>query len=168
VDGVEHRRKVRVRWYGDLFGPVECPILEFKNKRGPVGFKEQHRMGPFSLGPGFSQRGFRDTLRGCSFPQAVRMRLQDLEVVLLNRYLRSYFVTLDGAYRMTIDTEMVYYNVAHLRNRFQYKWMDHRNVIVELKYAVDRDTYAHRVAGFFPFRVSKSSKYVRGIERVFL
>ena len=34
VSGVGDRRKVRLRWYGDLFGDVDRPVLEFKIKRG--------------------------------------------------------------------------------------------------------------------------------------
>jgi SPX domain protein involved in polyphosphate accumulation len=39
VEGVFDRTKVRIRWYGDLFGPVRKPVLEFKIKAGLLGKK---------------------------------------------------------------------------------------------------------------------------------
>jgi len=39
VSGVGERRKVRIRWYGDLFRDIEKPMLEFKIKNGLVGTK---------------------------------------------------------------------------------------------------------------------------------
>ena len=34
VSGNSQRAKVRIRWYGDLFGIIEKPVLEVKIKRG--------------------------------------------------------------------------------------------------------------------------------------
>jgi hypothetical protein len=44
--------------------------------------------------------------------------------------------------------------------------VDHDHVIVELKYDRPLDVEAERVSGYFPFSVSKNSKYVTGIEAV--
>src|SRR5438128_2681817 len=35
--GAAERTKVRIRWYGSLFGHVPRPVLEFKCKRGLLG-----------------------------------------------------------------------------------------------------------------------------------
>jgi len=43
---------------------------------------------------------------------------------------------------------------------------DHGVVIVELKYDRADEREAERVASRFPFRLTRSSKYVRGVERV--
>jgi len=39
--------------------------------------------------------------------------------------------------------------------------------IIELKYDIEDDKHAHSVASRFPFRLSKNSKYVTGIEYLF-
>ncbi|MDI6769242.1 MAG: hypothetical protein QMD04_06155 [Anaerolineales bacterium] len=39
--------------------------------------------------------------------------------------------------------------------------------MVELKYENEQEPQADRVAGFFPFRVTRNSKYVQGIKRVY-
>jgi len=49
-----------------------------------------------------------------------------------------------------------------------HKSVDHGKIVVELKYGQSLDTQADRVSGLFPFSVTKNSKYVSGIERVYL
>jgi hypothetical protein len=39
--------------------------------------------------------------------------------------------------------------------------------VVELKYQIEDDPRAQRIAAAFPFRMTRSSKYVQGIERVY-
>ena len=39
IEGVTDRIKIRIRWYGILFGYVENPILEIKIKKGLLGKK---------------------------------------------------------------------------------------------------------------------------------
>ena len=52
-------------------------------------------------------------------------------------------------------------------NRFAHHQRNYRDVVVELKYEVEQEPQANYVAGFFPFRVTRNSKYVQGIERVY-
>jgi hypothetical protein len=94
--------------------------------------------------------------------------LHSLQVVLLNRYFRRYYASRDGQFRLTLDSELTFYR-AHdaLGNRFLHRQMDSRSVIVELKYELDAEPQADRVAGFFPFRVTRNSKYAQGMERVY-
>ena len=49
VSGHMNRAKLRIRWYGDLFGPVERPVLEIKIKQGMVGRKESYPLKGFAL-----------------------------------------------------------------------------------------------------------------------
>src|SRR4030042_7215656 len=58
VSGAEERRKVRLRWYGALTGPVARPMLEIKVKDGLVGRKLSYKMAPFTLDETFCDRAF--------------------------------------------------------------------------------------------------------------
>ncbi len=49
VEGNASRVKFRIRWYGDLLGQVDKPVLELKIKRGFLGRKESFRLTPFYL-----------------------------------------------------------------------------------------------------------------------
>jgi SPX domain protein involved in polyphosphate accumulation len=168
VNGVGERRKVRIRWYGDLFQDIEKPVLEFKFKRGLVGIKRTYPLAPFTLDHHFNDRYCQEILRQTELPANVMYTMLGLNVVLCNRYRRSYFATRDQRFRVTIDTEMTFYQVKRRNNRFVHRHTDHKQLIVELKYLEPMDMQAQRVAGFFPFNVTKNSKYVTGIERVFL
>jgi hypothetical protein len=169
VSGVGQRHKVRIRWYGDgLFGPVEGPVLEFKVKDGLVGTKIGYPFAPFSLDDRFCHRHYQEILRGADLPEHVRQRLRGLRVVLCNRYYRWYYATHDGRFRVTVDAELAFYQVRRVRNHFMHRHVDHRTVVVELKYQTPLDVEAERVARAFPFSVTKNSKYATGIERVYL
>jgi hypothetical protein len=168
VSGAEKRRKVRIRWYGELFGPVERPILEFKVKSGVVGTKVGSPFAPFVLDERFGHRYYLDILRVAKLPPHVAQYLRDLHVVLCNRYYRWYYATRDGRFRVTVDAEMAFYQVRRTTNRFRHRHVDHRHVVVELKYGKAMDVEAGRVSRAFPFSVTKNSKYVTGIERVYL
>jgi len=168
VSGVELRRKVRVRWYGALFGDVTNPVLEFKIKDGLVGTKRVYACDGFTMEVGFSEADFRRGLSGSDLPGSVAQVLRTLRVVLCNRYLRRYFATRDGRFRATVDTEMSYYAVRSMKSRFVHKCVDYRNVVVELKYQKAHELDAGKVASVFPFSVSKNSKYVTGVEQVYL
>ena len=168
VSGVGDRRKVRIRWYGDLFGAIENPALEFKIKAGLVGAKHIHPFAPFALDDRFSHRYYQDVLRRTELPGNVKQYLRSLNVVLCNRYYRWYFATRDQRFRVTVDKEMTYYQIRKANNGFLHKHVDHNHIVVEVKYQEDLDPRADKVSGYFPFSVTKSSKYVTGIERVYL
>lgn len=168
VIGSADRRKVRIRWYGDLMGLVAEPVLEFKIKRGLVGTKRQYRVPGFAVERGFKAQDLMRTTIASDVPTEVRSHLRTLNIVLMNNYRRRYFVSRDGRFRLTLDTEMAYYRIAGSRNWMAHKQTDQRNVILELKYGIEDDAAASRVSTFFPFRITKSSKYVQGIERVYM
>ncbi|MBI9051194.1 MAG: VTC domain-containing protein [Anaerolineaceae bacterium] len=167
INGVPQRRKVRIRWYGDLFGKIRKPILEYKIKDGLVGTKESQNLPDFVLDENFDRDQFQETIAKGS-PTIVHYHLRELDAVLLNRYYRWYFATTDGRYRVTVDTDMTFYNIKRAGNAFRQRQQNYLNLIVELKYNAEHDPTAQRVSGLFPFSVTKNSKYVEGIERVYL
>jgi hypothetical protein len=87
--------------------------------------------------------------------------------VLLNRYRRRYFVSHDGRYRLTVDSELGYQAVARRLNRFPTWVGSDGRVIVELKFGLGDADGASRIASRFPFRVTRSSKYVLGVEALY-
>jgi len=168
LGGADERCKVRVRWYGELFGAIASPVLEFKIKSGLVGTKQSYTFPAFRLDESFSQCLFQDLVQGANLPAPVRLHLRTLNVVLCNNYQRWYYATKDGRYRVTVDADMAYYRVRRFGNRFIQHIVDDSHIIVEMKYEKPFELQADRVAGFFPFRVTRNSKYVTGIECVYL
>ena len=164
VRGIAQRVKCRIRWYGKPAGPIARPTLELKRKSGLLGSKESHPLQPFDLDERFDAR---HVLEKSDLPATLRCDLGPLHPVLMNRYRRRYFLSHDGKYRLTVDSELAYRTVARGVNLFP-AWMptDGR-VIVELKFGVGGEAGASRIATRFPFRMTRSSKYVIGIEALY-
>jgi len=168
VAGATQRRKVRVRWYGDPFGEITRPMLEIKRKDGLVGTKHTFPLAAFQMDAGFCDRVFQRIITESDLPPNTRLALRGLRVVLFNRYYRHYYATCEGDFRITVDTHMEFYKVNGVfGNQFVHHQFNARDVIVELKYEIEQESQAHHVVSFFPFRPTRSSKYVQGVERVY-
>ncbi|MAE70078.1 MAG: hypothetical protein CME06_06375 [Gemmatimonadetes bacterium] len=168
VTGVAKREKARIRWYGERTERISKPVLEFKIKRGFLGRKDRFPLEPIVLGDGFSPSYFRRFIRAQKLPPEVKAFLAQLSVVLLNRYHRSYYLSADKRFRITIDTHFEYFRISGLHNKFLARQADHNSVVVELKYGPQDDSRAEKITSAFPFRVTKNSKYVEGVERLWV
>jgi SPX domain protein involved in polyphosphate accumulation len=168
VDGDPERKKTRIRWYNELFCQVEEPILEIKIKKGLMGTKIQIPFPAFYFGEGFSKRAMFDMIISSNLPADIIDYLKATEPVLVNRYLRWYFATPDRHFRITIDTSLSFFHLKKDNNRFLFHRADHQSIVVELKYRREYDPEASRISSGFPFRMTRSSKYIQGIERVYI
>ncbi len=168
VDGLGRRKKCRIRWYGDLLGPIERPVLELKIKEGFVGRKESYPLAPFLFDESYEFGATAEVFKKSDLPAKIKVELISLQPTLLNRYRRRYFQSADRQYRLTVDADLEFYRLKPHSNFFLEKWIDRENVIVELKYANAKDANADLISRYFPFRVTKSSKYITGVERVYL
>jgi SPX domain protein involved in polyphosphate accumulation len=164
IDGVMDRCKVRIRWYGDLFGRIKNPTLELKLKKGLMGGKQLFLLRPFTLHKGFNMNTAIRVVEKSNLPPMLKNNLADLSPTLLNRYKRKYFETNDGRYRLTIDSEMNYYQIDHYNNMFLNCIKDYDHIVLEIKYSKNDDVDADRFSNYFPFRITKNSKYINGIE----
>jgi SPX domain protein involved in polyphosphate accumulation len=160
VEGISERLKCRVRWYGELFGTIARPVLELKSKLSLLGKKDSFPLRPFSLDQGFDGRNFFEKE---DLPELLKAHLATLQPTLLNRYLRRYYLSADRKFRLTLDSDLAYYRISASHNTFLQQTLDKRLLIVELKFHRDDDRGAERISNQFPFRLSKSSKYVSGI-----
>jgi len=167
VDGLDHREKRRIRWYGDLLGRIEKPVLELKIKDGVVGRKENFPITPFSLDESYHFNTTVEVFKKSDLPAKVKAEMIVLLPALLNRYRRQYFQSANRRYRVTVDTDLEFYRLKPRSNTFLDKWIDRESVIVELKYANKKDSAADLISRHFSFRVTKSSKYVNGINWIY-
>ena len=168
MDGLAHRVKRRIRWYGDLLGRIDKPVLELKIKNGFVNRKEDHQLTPFALDEDYSFNTTVEIFKKSELPAKLKEEMIGLQPSLVNRYRRRYFMSANRQYRVTVDADLEYYRVKRHDNTFLDRWIDRDNVIVELKYANAEDRNADLISRRFPFRVTKSSKYCMGIERFYL
>lgn len=164
VSGKGSRKKVRIRWYGDVFGRASKPVLEFKMREGLLGNKLSFPLASFSIDESFTNDYIQDIFSKSELPDWVMMILRMLKPSLLNRYNRQYFISFNNNFRLTIDDELTYYGVGSGLNNFLEK---HTNddIIVELKYDnLHEGKESSYITNNLPFRLTKSSKYVDGFE----
>ena len=166
LDGVANRTKIRIRWYGDLFGTASRPVLEYKIKRGMLGTKDAHRLSDFEFGPGFSVEALETVFEKSQLEEGVRRELSFVTPTLVNRYHRKYFISADRAYRITIDTELDFYRIGPRDNDFIVRRSLEGSTVMELKYSGSIAELNEGMVNFFPFRVTRMSKYVTGVELV--
>jgi len=163
-DGVNKRVKTRIRWYHDLFGTIADPCLELKIKNGYLGGKLRTPLQSFYLGKNCSMEVLQNVFATSNLSSLLREQLKSMSLTLLNRYARKYFESADHKFRITIDFDLEYFRVNDLCNSFTRRLMDTQKVIVELKYGKTDDDQARSVTNHLPFRLTKSSKYVTGIQ----
>lgn len=166
VQGHSHRLKVRVRWYGALYGDIARPVLELKRKRGMVGTKESVALPPLAFNTDSELGSLDHWLGDVDAPASIMGVADALRPALVNRYSRRYFQSADRRFRLTIDSECEYYGAEAPRHRACQLVVDDVTTIVEVKYAVDHDTEAEFITNAFPFLITKSSKYVTGMQRL--
>lgn len=163
VSGKGSRKKARIRWYGDLFGLVQKPVLEFKVREGVLGNKISFPLKPFTLDSKFSLNTLKKVFAESDLPLWAYEVLMLLKPALLNRYKRKYTLNFDGNFRLTLDTDLSYYLIGNHNNTFM---QSHKGeeVIIELKYDYVDEKTAHQITNKLPFRLTKSSKYVNGVD----
>jgi hypothetical protein len=164
VRGIARRVKCRIRWYGKSVGPIVRPTLELKRKQGLLGSKESHPLQPFELDDRFEAR---HVLEKSDLPATLRCDLAPLHPILMNRYRRRYYLSHDRKYRLTLDSELAFRSVGPGVSRFPAWTPSDGRLVVELKFGVGGEAGATRIATRFPFRLTRSSKYVLGIETLF-
>ena len=168
IDGSQNRLKVRIRWYGELFGQISKPVLEYKIKKGLMGKKESHLLQSFILDEKFDKSQIEMALENASISLEIKNELLSLKPYLLNNYKRKYFLSANKKFRITIDHHLTYYAIGYNGNNFINKSIDYSAVVMELKYDASDEDEAKNVGSQLPFKMTKNSKYLQGLERVFI
>jgi SPX domain protein involved in polyphosphate accumulation len=162
LDGDIHRIKTRIRWYGDLFGQVHKPILEFKIKKGFLGSKDFYPLSSFCVDPNFTKKEIVNALNG-QVPRHVQDSVLSMYPALLNSYIRTYYISEDKNFRMTIDRNIRYFKIAYYNNTFLNKIENNSAVVLELKYHASLEQEAKEIGNKLPFMMTKNSKYLEGV-----
>ncbi len=166
IQGVAHRAKMRIRWYGPCGVTLDEPVLEHKIKRGLVGGKVSHPLPTLHLRAD-EPLGVIEAIRNCpEAPGMLRAVGGSRIPALVNRYQRRYFVSGDGHFRLTVDWDLQFADFRRFAANGALYSADSA-VIIELKYPPSHaDSAAAAVANSLPFRLARCSKYVLGIEHL--
>jgi len=166
VEGDRVRAKLRVRWYGALFGALPKAVLEQKKKLGLLGTKRTAVLRPFEFRPGTAAHAVRDWLAASPLPEDLRRESQMTAPTLVNRYRRSYYRSADRRIRLTVDSELTFCRYQRTSGTLLVRVTLPEVVVVELKYAAAASDLAVEVSNRLPFRMTRMSKYVVGVDAV--
>lgn len=161
--GISHRDKIRFRWYGEERFP-QAGTLEFKTKRGMLGFKESHVVENIPTAAGADWRIFRSHVEAALPPLAATRFRQSSWPVLFNSYDRRYLVNPSGSIRLTIDTAIRTWNQLRVARPNLDREVPRLDVVVvEVKAPADAREEMTEVLQHIPLRVGRFSKYCVGM-----
>lgn len=154
--GDPQRRKYRLRWYGAADWTVSDCIFEVKEKDLETGMKKGRKI---------DLRGSLENIRRIpGVPSS-------LQPVLVNSYIRSYFGTANGSFRITIDRNQRFRGLlSHHSGNTSFEslhWVEDPAVVLELKYDAGRDDEIDPILQNLPFRLQKNSKYAQGVQLLY-
>lgn len=154
VEGHPRRKKMRLRWYGSSDRPTSKSVLEFKNKQGELGWKDTYEINAeiYNL----------PTLMSAISQE--KHYQSELVPTLKNTYIRSYFISSDGRYRLTIDRDQTF---AIPFTYHQSLVVDQLPVVIEIKFDQDDFENSTFITDNLTFRQTKNSKYANGIELLY-
>ena len=167
VDGIANRLKARIRWYGDPGSPDGPPRLEIKGKEGYVSYKSVFPLNGFQWPRRLNTASISRLVDRAELPGEIRNYLAYTRPVLVNRYRRKYWRTPDGRYRLTLDHNICFSGSAAIEYQNLPQPADDTSVILEVKYDLAADSSFADIANQFPFRQTRSSKYVAGMDRIY-
>ena len=167
VDGNYIRKKIRIRWYDETFAHQKKLTLEHKLKNGLLGDKISYPLAEIYTGEGLEIDQMRNELKKCKLPIHVSNELLTHFPTLLNRYVREYFISDDGKCRITLDKDLSFFRINAGKNFFKTSYHIPDDLIMEMKYSPDDEPVAINISQKIPFRVTKSSKYVIGVQNLF-
>lgn len=164
--GTGERCKARIRWYSDFSGFIQNPTLELKIRNNSLGAKASYPLAGFMMDNDFSFDTLEKVFQESQLPDWLKTELKIMEPSLFNRYKRRYFQSHDKTFRFTVDSKIQCFQPYRGSNTFLNNWTDYNGIVLELKYKRDKDDAAQNITNFLPFRMTRSSKYVTGIERL--
>ena len=168
IDGLSKRKKLRIRWYNDLKKDTNI-YFEVKKKNNELGLKNIYKL-DIKIENHHKENFLKKILSNIvslDLDQEISSLICNVKPIIIITYERKYLISNICDCRMTIDTKLKYKIINHYAN---YIWDDYYNnqeMIIELKYPANIDKEIINKYFHFPFRVSKNSKYVNGINKYY-
>lgn len=167
VNGLQLRKKIRIRWYDETFSYQKKLTLEYKLKNGLLGDKISYPLSNIHTGEGFEIMQLRKEVDANHLPVQIENELLTCYPTLLNRYVRQYFISDDNKIRITLDKDLSFFRIHAGKNLFKTSYHLSNDLIMEMKYDPGDEFTADEISQGFPFRITKSSKYVTGVQNLF-
>lgn len=164
MKGIGNRAKIRVRWYGEDISHAEKPNLEVKIKTGYANRKLTVPLESLNVKKSLREVG-KYLSEGDILSTLLGKKMRMVDPIILISYNRKYFLSADKKYRLTIDTDVKFSGTDNMDNFVSL--FEDKGCIVEIKYNFDDDDRFRKFSNTIPFRLSRCSKYVFGIDSIF-
>ncbi len=160
LSGISERKKYRLRWYGSSSsnGPLS---FEIKSKHNSVSSKRTYKVGNCNLNNGFSWKNI-VAEKLMLLPDEIAFSLKDnLYAVVANKYVRSYYESRCGSFRVTVDTaHRAYEQWTKMAPNFNMPSVVPDIAIIEVKYLLENERTGRSFAESIPYRFTRHSKYL--------
>ena len=154
LDGVSDRSKYRVRWYGKNSFVLHNPKLEIKIKKNFLNYK---KIFPLEKLDNLNLKNM-NHVKLINNEVNNTIKKKSLFSNLTTHYERLYLVSLNKKIRATIDYNLKGTNFnCYFQNPIS---IERKDVILELKYDQEYDSYVRRNIQNISSRFSKNSKYI--------
>jgi len=162
IIGTSSKSKVRLRWYGASKNPVNSS-LEIKCKRNQLNWKLIYKIQGELGTEGSSWRGVVSEIRG-QLPFGAKKWLEmSPQPVLINRYVRKYFLSKDKKVRITLDRDLDVFDQSRKPfPNYSSKSNLSKVLVLEVKFPKELREHVVYTFGDIPLRGSRFSKYVSG------
>jgi len=154
LDGVSERSKFRLRWYGKNSFILHNPKLEIKIKKNFLNYKKIFTLEKLD---NLNLKNI-DHVKLINYEVNNTIKKKLLFANITTHYERLYLVSLNKKIRATIDYNLNGTNFnCYFQNPISKACKD---VIVELKYNLEYDSYVRKNLQNISSRFSKNSKYI--------
>tara|TARA_Y100000589_G_scaffold123435_1_gene117812 strand:- start:2920 stop:3618 length:699 start_codon:yes stop_codon:yes gene_type:complete len=162
INGFQKRRKVRIRYYGK-YDNAQSPSLESKIRDGLLGYKLKTKLNDFGINT-FSE-SIINLLPSGEIRRQLNNEFVDLSPKVFITYLRSYYLSICGNFRITFDRSIDYYSLLDSNYLIPQNknFINEKHCVIELKYNLENDSSASDISKHFNFRLTNNSKYINSL-----
>jgi SPX domain protein involved in polyphosphate accumulation len=168
LSGISERLKIRIRWYGKVFGVIKKPVLELKIKKNELNQKMSFPLKAFMLDKKLSLKLLQKVFLKSNLPEWLSESLKLYSPVFLNSYKRKYFISADKKCRITLDKDLCFFRINNKNNSFYENIKKREFYVLEVKYLPQDHEKIPKITNHLLFRLSAHSKYVSGVDLLYL
>lgn len=163
LSGISTRKKVRIRWYGDLTNGEKAK-LEFKHRQAGKGFKVIYDTKLDFTEPQFAWQHALKSAYDNLPVDAQCLWATEHSPIIICRYHREYYISSDEKIRATFDTKIESFDQRYRQKANLSKGIPLGDyVLLELKTNAENEHELSNLLASCPLRPSRHSKYVNCI-----
>lgn len=171
INGLSKRQKIRLRWYGNQ-DQIENSQIENKIKQEDLTSKYVYSLTDLHF-IDLKKQNLNQMLKLLHKKvdelyknKLINQQIKICRPVLVNSYFRQYFLSNNKKFRLTLDSDINFYHIK--KDAIDYSLSKKLAItILEIKYQQADDQMINQISRYFPFQLSKSSKYQLGVDTLY-